>query len=335
MPPTGPGAAPVRSYADAQTPKTPAPHGTSSTMALPPICRSPEPRRPMRTPRQPHEPESPKPSAMDTVRLRRLNRWQAEGLREDLADLYVESTTTPPGEEFRGRQEFLRRLADGVKRPGFDMLVAEARSLTGCVFGVPVPRDGSWWQGFGGPLPQNLEQLTASGHVFAILETVVHPHQYAVGSPVGSRSACSTTIKPPSGSPCRTGPTARPAPPWRRGAGRRWARSTVPRPSCAYCFCPSESARGSIRTASRTMTGPNGPDSRPPRRATRAKTPAENGSAPTEIGSAPARQWYRNHGTTGRPRRTPAPARHMPAADPSPDTVFGAPQWGLRPSGPA
>ncbi|WP_406170365.1 hypothetical protein [Streptomyces sp. NBC_00996] len=118
---------------------------------------------------------------MDTVRLRRLNRWQAEGLREDLADLYVESTTTPPGEEFRGRQEFLRRLADGVKLPGFDMLVAEARSLSGCVFGFPVPRDGSWWQGFDGPLPQNLEQLTASGHVFAILETVVHPHQYARG----------------------------------------------------------------------------------------------------------------------------------------------------------
>ncbi|WP_231976410.1 hypothetical protein [Streptomyces sp. 3214.6] len=135
----------------------------------------------MRTPRQPHEPEGPEPSAMDTVRLRRLNRWQAEGMREDLADLYVESTTTPPGEEFRGRQEFLRRLADGVKLPGFDMLVAEARSLTGCVFGIPVPRDGSWWQGFDGPLPQNLEQLTASGHVFAILETVVHPHQYARG----------------------------------------------------------------------------------------------------------------------------------------------------------
>ncbi|MFF4503883.1 hypothetical protein [Streptomyces sp. NPDC001401] len=135
----------------------------------------------MRTPRQPHDPEGSEPSAMDTVRLRRLNRWQAEGLREDLADLYVESSTTPPGEEFRGRQEFLHRLADGVKLPGFDMLVAEARSLTGCVFGIPVPRDGSWWQGFDGPLPQNLEQLTASGHVFAILETVVHPHQYARG----------------------------------------------------------------------------------------------------------------------------------------------------------
>ncbi|AVZ77200.1 hypothetical protein SLUN_03380 [Streptomyces lunaelactis] len=61
------------------------------------------------------------------------------------------------------------------------MLVAEAQALTGCVVGISVPRDGSWWYGFEGPLPQNLEQLTASGHVFAILETVVHPHRYAHG----------------------------------------------------------------------------------------------------------------------------------------------------------
>ncbi|MFM9442849.1 hypothetical protein [Streptomyces acidiscabies] len=44
-----------------------------------------------------------------------------------------------------------------------------------------MPRDGSWWQGFDGPLPQNLEQLTASGQVFAILETVAHPHRYTGG----------------------------------------------------------------------------------------------------------------------------------------------------------
>ena len=135
----------------------------------------------MRTPRQPHEPEGSERPALDTVRLRRLNRWQAEGLREDLADLYVESSAAEPGEEFHDRQKFLHRLAYDVKLPGFDMLVAEAQSLTGCVLGFPVPRDGSWWQGFEGPLPQNLEQLTASGHVFAILETVVHPHQHAHG----------------------------------------------------------------------------------------------------------------------------------------------------------
>ncbi len=135
----------------------------------------------MRTPRQPSEPEGSERLDLDTVRLRRLNRWQAEGLREDLADLYVESSAAEPGEEFQDRQKFLHRLADEVKLPGFDMLVAEAQALTGCVIGIPVPRDGSWWHGFEGPLPQNLEQLTASGHVFAILETVVHPHRHAQG----------------------------------------------------------------------------------------------------------------------------------------------------------
>lgn len=143
----------------------------------------------MSSPLQAHEPEGQKPEptalgavdAMDTVRLRRLNRWQAEALREDLADLYVESSDAEAGEEFNDRQKFLLRLADDVKLPGFDMLVAEAEALAGCVCGFSVPRDGSWWQGFDGPLPQNLEQLTASGHVFAILETLVHPHQHARG----------------------------------------------------------------------------------------------------------------------------------------------------------
>lgn len=37
-------------------------------------------------------------SALDAVRLRRLNRWQAEMLREDLADLYVESSDPTAGD---------------------------------------------------------------------------------------------------------------------------------------------------------------------------------------------------------------------------------------------
>lgn len=135
----------------------------------------------MNTPSPSHDSPAPDPSPLDTVRLRRLNRWQAEGLREDLADLYVESSDAEAGEEFNDRQKFLVRLADEVKLAGFDMLVAEAAALAGCVCGFSVPRDGSWWEGFEGPLPQNLEQLTASGHVFAILETLVHPHQHAHG----------------------------------------------------------------------------------------------------------------------------------------------------------
>lgn len=116
------------------------------------------------------------PSPADAVRLRRLSRWQAETLREDLADLYVESSRTRAGEEYRGREAFLRRLTGDIRRPGFALLTAEDPALAGCAYGFPVQREGAWWRGFEGPLPQSVEQLTASGHVFAVTEIVVHPH---------------------------------------------------------------------------------------------------------------------------------------------------------------
>ncbi|MEU4043080.1 hypothetical protein [Streptomyces antibioticus] len=118
---------------------------------------------------------------MDALRLRRLNRWQAETLKEDLADLYVESSQAQPGEEYRDREAFLRRLTGAVRQPGFALLIAEGTAFAGCAYGFPVRRDGTWWRGFDGPLPPSVEQLTASGHVFAITETLVHPHTDAPG----------------------------------------------------------------------------------------------------------------------------------------------------------
>jgi hypothetical protein len=111
------------------------------------------------------------------VSLRRLNRWQAEGLREDLADLYAESCATTPGWEHRRRKDFLRRLTHDTWRPGFTMLTAHVPRLVGYAFGFPVARDGSWWTGFRGPLPQHIAQLTTSGRVFAISGTVVRPSE--------------------------------------------------------------------------------------------------------------------------------------------------------------
>ncbi len=109
--------------------------------------------------------------------LRRLNRWQAERLREDLADLYTESCATPSGGEYRGRKDFLRRLTRDTWRPGFAMLTAGTSDLAGYAFGFPVPRDGSWWSGFRGPLPQAVGQLTASGQIFAVSGIVVRPSE--------------------------------------------------------------------------------------------------------------------------------------------------------------
>lgn len=116
------------------------------------------------------------PDVVSAIRLRRLNRWQAEGLKEDVADLYVESSHPVAGTAHSSREAFLHRLTGDVRRPGFAMLVAERASLFGCVFGFPLRRDGSWWRGFLGPFPRDVEQLTASGHVFAITDVVVARH---------------------------------------------------------------------------------------------------------------------------------------------------------------
>ena len=118
------------------------------------------------------------PRAAGAVPLRRLDRWQAETMREQLADLHVESSHAAPGQEYHGREEFLRRLAADVRRPGFDMVITQGPRLVGCVYGFPVGRDGSWWRQFAGGLPGVLERLTASGHVFALAELTVHPSEH-------------------------------------------------------------------------------------------------------------------------------------------------------------
>jgi hypothetical protein len=98
-----------------------------------------------------------------------------------MADLYVESRHAAPGAQYRDREEFLQRVADSVRRPGFDMVLAESASLAGYCFGYPLDRDGRWWDALIGPLPEDVERLTASGHVFTIVETVIRSHEHDNG----------------------------------------------------------------------------------------------------------------------------------------------------------
>lgn len=115
---------------------------------------------------------------MAGVRLRRVNRWLAEDMRQDLADLYTASCETEPAEEYRSRspEEFLSRLAGDIRQPGFTMVIAETDGLVGCAFGFPVRGDGAWWHGFDGALPRSIEQLTESDGVFAVTNVLVRPH---------------------------------------------------------------------------------------------------------------------------------------------------------------
>ncbi|MFF4534604.1 hypothetical protein [Streptomyces aureus] len=129
---------------------------------------------------QPHKSRAGESSTLDAMRLRRVNRWQAQGLGGGLADLYVDSRETSAAEAYRSRsrsrQDFLNRLTGDIRRPGFAMVIAETDHLVGCAFGFPVRSDGLWRTGFDGALPQSIEQLTASGGVFAIISVLVQPH---------------------------------------------------------------------------------------------------------------------------------------------------------------
>lgn len=107
--------------------------------------------------------------------LRRLTRWQAEQQRGPFADMFVEAYEGAGGEEFRDRQDFLRRFEDDVQQPEFDMAVAEGPQPMGCAYGFRVHRSGNWWQGLGGEPSAQLEELTASGQVFVIAELMVPP----------------------------------------------------------------------------------------------------------------------------------------------------------------
>ncbi|WP_051941180.1 hypothetical protein [Phaeacidiphilus oryzae] len=120
-------------------------------------------------------------SDVEDVRFRPLDRWQADDHRDALADLFVECCPRTPGQEFAHREEFIDRLTADVRREGFAMQVAETANLgqparlVGCVYGYPLGRDGSWWPPMDDGLPPEVEQLTAAGQVFGIVQFLVHP----------------------------------------------------------------------------------------------------------------------------------------------------------------
>jgi hypothetical protein len=116
------------------------------------------------------------PVLKDAIRLRRLSRWQAQDLRDDLADLYVESAPGVAGARYRDRRDFLRRLAGDVRRPGFALLLAETTTVVGCSFGVPVGREDLWWRGVAPAPRRNVAQLTIAGRVFGLTQIVCDPH---------------------------------------------------------------------------------------------------------------------------------------------------------------
>ncbi|MGX1545423.1 STAS domain-containing protein [Streptomyces adustus] len=128
-----------------------------------------------RAPEGPSRP-SDQSALKDGIRLRRLTRWQAEDMREDIADLAADSVAGTPGEACHRRGDLLCRLAAGAHRPGFALLVAETTVLVGCAFGFPVGPGSSGRRGFGGTLQESMQRLTSRTRFVILTQVVAHPH---------------------------------------------------------------------------------------------------------------------------------------------------------------
>ncbi|WP_438307057.1 STAS domain-containing protein (plasmid) [Streptomyces sp. HUAS TT11] len=128
--------------------------------------------------RAPEDParRSDQPALKDGIRLRQLTRWQAEGVREDIADLAAESVGSTPGEACHNREDVLRRLAVSAHHPGFTLLLAETTVLVGCAFGFPVGPDSSGRRGFDGTLQESIQRLTSHVRFVVLTQVVAHPH---------------------------------------------------------------------------------------------------------------------------------------------------------------
>ncbi|MGW8376898.1 hypothetical protein [Streptomyces sp. ODS28] len=120
-------------------------------------------------------------AAPSAVFLRRMTRWQADQWREELADLSLAAYSPRGLTLFDHRPGFLVRLERHLLTSGFALVIAQNAEPAGCCYGVPACREGAWWEGFAGPLPHELEMLTALGRVFEVAELMVLPEYRRAG----------------------------------------------------------------------------------------------------------------------------------------------------------
>jgi hypothetical protein len=130
-------------------------------------------------PRTVRAPRLPRPergsSPREGERVRPLSRGQIEDRLQDIGDLYAETAGGDAQAWNEARSAFLRRLTADVRRPGFELLIAETTALTGCAYGFPALGPGPRWEGFDGYLPGGLLRLAASGRLFVISGILVPP----------------------------------------------------------------------------------------------------------------------------------------------------------------
>ncbi|MFE5186819.1 hypothetical protein [Streptomyces sp. NPDC056628] len=118
--------------------------------------------------------------------VRPLTRRQIGDRMGELGELYGHTSSSEPHDpgfldpsDRAGSAAFRRRLAGHMRRPGFELLVAEAvrpsgaTVLTACAYGFPVRGTDPWWQGLDGYLPEALFRTALSGKLLAVAGVLV------------------------------------------------------------------------------------------------------------------------------------------------------------------
>ncbi len=78
------------------------------------------------------------PSPWEADRIYPLTRCQIADRLQDLGALYAANCRTEKGRTDLLSQDFLWRLSNDIRRPGFGLLIAENTALTACAYGFPL-----------------------------------------------------------------------------------------------------------------------------------------------------------------------------------------------------
>ncbi|MFC8517728.1 hypothetical protein [Streptomyces sp. NPDC057257] len=156
---------------------------TVNTSDRPQIVHPGTPGRQPTLAEAPPQRRRPGPSPETGEFVRPLTRRQVDDRMRELGELYTNTSSHQVRASDASVQcrsaAFRRRLAGHMRRPGFELLVAEtagpsgAIGLTACAYGFPLRGDGPWWDGLDGYLPESLLRLAAFGRVFAIADILV------------------------------------------------------------------------------------------------------------------------------------------------------------------
>ncbi|MEU8331447.1 GNAT family N-acetyltransferase [Micromonospora sp. NPDC048839] len=109
---------------------------------------------------------------IEGLRLRHHSADEAEGILDQLVDLYLE--VYAGGGEFYSEDRYRRQLDLHMQRVDWELVTATIDgALVGYIYGFPLPPQTRWWEGIHEPVPPGFTEEDGK-RTFALSELLVH-----------------------------------------------------------------------------------------------------------------------------------------------------------------